>query len=328
MSFRVFVTRHLTPDAEEKLNAFCDPVYWPEETPPPYAVLLEKTRTAEGIICLLTDPIDAELINQAEDLKVISQVAVGVDNIDLAAATTRGIPVGHTPDLLTDATADMAFALILAAARRLGEAIDYAREGRWQTWGLTTLLGQSVHGATLGIIGMGRIGQAVAKRARGFDMAIQYTSRSPKPAVEKELRATRLPLTELLKTSDIISLHVPLTDETQRMIGEAQFEMMPSHAILVNTARGGVVDTPALVKALKSGQIGAAALDVTDPEPLPASHELYQLPNAIIVPHIGSATHAARNAISLLAVDNLIAGLQGLSLPKSPNQSKIRLPKN
>ena len=325
MSFNVFVTRHLTPDAEEKLNAFCDPEYWPGETPPPYEVLLEKTRTADGILCLLTDPIDAQLISQAENLKVISQVAVGVDNIDLGAATARGIPVGHTPDLLTDATADMAFALILAAARRLGEAIDYARSGHWQTWGLTTLLGQSVHGATLGIIGMGRIGQAVAKRARGFDMTIHYTSRSLKPAIEKELGATRLTLTELLKSSDIISLHVPLTDETQKLIGEKEFEIMPPHAILVNTARGGVVDTPALVTALKTGQIGYAALDVTDPEPLPASHELYQLPNAIIVPHIGSATHAARNAISLLAVDNLIAGLQGLPLLKSPNQSKIKV---
>jgi glyoxylate reductase len=324
MSFRVFVTRHLTPDAEKKLNSFCNPEYWPEETPPPYEVLLEKTRAADSIICLLTDPIDAELINQSENLKVISQVAVGVDNIDLVAATAREIPVGHTPDLLTDATADMAFALILAAARRLREAIDYAREGHWQTWGLTTLLGQSVHGATLGIIGMGRIGQAVAKRACGFDMTIQYTSRSPKPALEKELGATYLPITELLQTSDIISLHVPLTDVTHKLIGEKEFEIMPSHAILVNTARGSVVDTPALVKALKSGKIGAAALDVTDPEPLQASHELYSLPNAIIVPHIGSATHAARNAISLLAVDNLIAGLRGLPLPKSPNQSKIR----
>ncbi len=148
MSFRVFVTRHLTPDAEKKLDAFCDPNYWPEETPPPYEVLLEKTRSADGIICLLTDPIDAHLINQAQNLKVISQVAVGVDNIDLGAATAKGIPVGHTPDLLTNATADMAFTLMLAAARRLGEAIDYARAGHWQTWGLTTLLGQSVHGAT------------------------------------------------------------------------------------------------------------------------------------------------------------------------------------
>jgi len=323
MPYRVFVTRHLTHEAEKKLNAFCDPEYWPEDTPPPSNVLLEKTRTADGIICLLTDPIDAHIINQAKNLKIISQVAVGVDNIDLAAATEKGIPVGHTPDLLTDATADMAFTLILAAARRLGEAINYAREGHWQTWGLTTLLGQSVHGANLGIIGMGRIGQAVAKRARGFDMTIQYTSRSPKPAIEKAFGATRLPLDELLKTSDIISLHVPLTEETHKLIGKAQFKIMPSHAILVNTARGGVVDTSALVKALKTDQIGYAALDVTDPEPLPASHELYQRPNALIVPHIGSATHTARNAISLLAVDNLIAGLQGLPLLKSPNQSKI-----
>jgi len=322
MPFTVFVTRHLTPEAEEKLNAFCDVEYWSEETPPPYEVLMEKTRTIDGLVCLLTDPIDKQLIDQAKSLKVISQVAVGVDNIDLDAATARNIPVGHTPDLLTDATADLAFALILAAARRLGEAIDYAREGHWQTWGLTTLLGEDVHSATLGIIGMGRIGKAVAKRARGFNMDIFYFSRSRVPKVESELGVTHVSLPELLEKSDIISLHVPLNEETEGLIGAPQFEMMKQHAILVNTARGAVIDTDALVAALKSGQIGYAALDVTDPEPLPHTHELYRLPNAIIVPHIGSATRAARNNIALLAVDNLIAGLKGMPLPKAVVRGK------
>lgn len=322
MPFTVFVTRHLTPEAEGKLNAFCDVEYWSEETPPPYDVLMEKTRTIDGLVCLLTDPIDEQLIDQAKNLKVISQVAVGVDNIDLDAATARNIPVGHTPDLLTDATADLAFALILAAARRLGEAIDYAREGHWQTWGLTTLLGEDVHSATLGIIGMGRIGKAVAKRARGFNMDIFYFSRSRVPKVESELGVTHVSLPELLEKSDIISLHVPLNEKTEGLIGAPQFEMMKQHAILVNTARGAVIDTDALVAALKSGQIGYAALDVTDPEPLPHTHELYRLPNAIIVPHIGSATRAARNNIALLAVDNLIAGLKGLPLPKAVVREK------
>jgi len=315
MAYNVFVTRHLTPEAEEKLNAFCNTEYWPEDTPPPYPVLLKKTRTVDGLVCLLTDPIDRKLIEEAENLKVISQVAVGVDNIDLQAANERSIPVGHTPDLLTDATADLTFALILAAARRLGEAINYAREGHWQTWGLTTLLGEDVHGASLGIVGMGRIGQAVARRAAGFDMKILYTSRTRKSTIEKELNAVYLPLPQLLEKSDIFSLHAPLTDKTESLIGQAQFERMKPHAILVNTARGAVVDTDALVTALKSGQIGYAALDVTDPEPLPHTHELYKLPNAIITPHIGSATRRARNNIALLAVENLIAGLEGSPLP-------------
>jgi len=317
MTFKVFVTRHLTQDAEEKLNQFCQAEFWPGETPPPYDVLLEKVKNVDGLICLLTDPIDKQLIDRAENLKVISQVAVGVDNIDLEAAAAKNIPVGHTPGLLTDATADMAFALILAAARRLGEAIDYTRLGKWQTWELTTLLGEDVHGATLGIIGMGRIGQAVAKRATGFDMEILYYNRSRKPEAESELGAISVSLPELLKRSDIVSLHVPLNENTQGMIGEQQLALMKSNAILVNTARGAVIDTAALIEALKSGQIGYAGLDVTDPEPLPHTHPLYKLPNAIILPHIGSATRTARNNIALLAVENLIAGLQGKPLPKA-----------
>lgn len=317
MSFNVFVTRHLTSEAETRLNAFCQAEYWPEETPPSRDILLEKTRTVDGLVCLLSDPIDAEIIHHAGNLKVISQVAVGVDNIDLAAAAARGIPVGHTPDLLTDATADMAFTLLLAAARRLGEAMDYARGGKWKTWGLTTLLGEDVYKATLGIIGLGRIGQAVARRARGFDMHILYHNRNRHPEVEAALGITCASLDDLFRQSDFISLHLPLTAETAGMVGAPEFAIMKPHAVLVNTARGGVVDTEALVTALKTGQIGYAALDVTDPEPLPPSHELYSLPNAIVVPHIGSATRTARNNIALLAVDNLIAGLKGEPLPKS-----------
>jgi len=317
MPYSVFVTRHLTPQAEEKLNAFCQAEYWPEDTPPPYDVLLEKTRHADGLLCLLSDPINANLIQQAENLKVISQVAVGVDNIDLEAAAARQIAVGHTPDLLTAAPAALAFALILAAARRLGEAIDYARSGHWKTWGLTTLLGESVHGATLGIVGLGRIGGAVARRAKGFDMRILYTDNSEHPELERELGAERVPLAHLLENADIISLHVPLTETTKGLIGAEQFSQMKPTAILVNAARGAVVNTEALVTALKSGQIGYAALDVTDPEPLPPSHPLYQQPNAIVVPHIGSATRTTREQMSLLAVDNLIAGLEGRPLPKA-----------
>ena len=317
MPYDVFVSRHLTPDAEQQLNAFCNAEYWHEKTPPPYEVLLEKVQQVDGLICMLTDPIDSNIIEHGKNLKVISQVAVGVDNIDLEAAAAHNIPVGHTPDLLTDATADLAFALILAAARRLGEAIDYAREGHWKTWELTNLLGSNVHGSTLGIIGMGRIGQAVAKRASGFNMRRLYYSRSRVPEAEENFNAEYLSLDELLQTADIISLHVPLNEETRGMISAEQFRLMKKDAILVNTARGEVVDTNDLVDALKNNQIGYAALDVTDPEPLPNTHELYQLENAIITPHIGSATQTARNDIARLAVENLIAGLEGRPLPKA-----------
>jgi glyoxylate reductase len=316
MPYQVFVTRHLTPEAEEKLNNFCEAEYWPGQLPPSHDILVEKTREVDGLITLLTDPVDAEVINQAKHLKVISQVAVGVDNIDLQAAANRHIPVGYTPGLLTDATADLAFALILAAARRIGEAIEYTREGHWKTWELTKLLGEDVHNATLGIVGMGRIGQAVAKRARGFEMEILYNSRTRKPDVEAELGLTYSELPALLSNADIVTLHVPLTDATQGLIGADEFEIMKPHAILVNTARGPVVKTDALLQALKDDQIGYAALDVTDPEPLPATHELYSLPNVIILPHLGTGTRSTRNNISLLAVDNLIAGLKGDSLPR------------
>jgi len=321
MPFHVFVTRHLTPEAEEKLNAYCDVEYWDEETPPPHDILLEKSRHADGLICLLTDPIDRTVIENAPKLKVISQVAVGVDNIDLDAAGERNIPVGYTPDLLTDATADLAFALLLAAARRLGEAIDYAREGHWKTWELTNLLGKDVHGATLGVVGMGRIGQAFARRARGFDMHILYHSRTRHPEVEAELGAKYVTLPELLSQSDFVSLHVPLTDETKGMLGQAEFALMKPDAILINTARGSVIKTDDLLAALKTGKLHYAALDVTDPEPLPITHELYQLPNVIILPHIGSATRSTRNKMAILAVDNLIAGLEGKPLPKAVHRS-------
>lgn len=316
MKYHVFVTRRLTPDAEERLNAFCNVEYWLETTPPPHDILLEKTRSADGLICMLTDQVDRAVIENAPNLKVISQVAVGVDNIDLAAAAARQIPVGYTPDLLTDATADLAFTLLLAAARRLGEAIDYAKSGHWKTWEFTSLLGEDVHGATLGVVGMGRIGQAFTRRARGFDMNILYYSRTRRPEVEAELGAQFVTLPELIAQSDFISLHSPLTNETRKMFGKAEFDMMKPDAILINTARGGMVDTDALLESLKTGQIRYAALDVTDPEPLPHTHELYQLPNVIIIPHIGSATRSTRSKMAILAVDNLIAGLQEKPLPK------------
>jgi glyoxylate reductase len=315
MKAKVYVTRHLPEAAWNRLVETCDVEIWDEEFPPPYHTLLAKVADKEGLLCLLTDKIDANLMDAAPHLKVISQVAVGYDNIDVAAATARGILVGNTPGVLTDATADFAFTLLMAAARRVVEGMDYVRAGQWQTWGLTLLLGQEVHGATLGIVGLGRIGQALAKRAAGFDMRILYHNRRRLPEMEAALGVEYVDFETLLRESDFISLHVNLTDETRGLVGAEALAKMKETAVLINTARGPVVDTDALYDALKNGQIAYAALDVTDPEPLPADHKLLTLPNLIVAPHIASATITSRTKMSLMAVDNLLAGVNGEALP-------------
>lgn len=319
MKPKVYVTRHLPEAALNELVQGCDVEIWDHETPPPYDLIVEKVRDKEGLLCLLTDRIDAALMDASPRLKVISQCAVGFDNVDLVAATERGIPVGNTPGVLTDATADFAFTLLMAAARRVGEAIDYVRAGHWQTWGLTLLLGQDVYGATLGLIGFGRIGQAVARRARGFDMRVLYYDVMRQPEAEAELRAEYRPLDELLQESDYVSLHVSLTEQTQGLMGARAFTLMKPTATLINTSRGPVVDTEALYQALKAGDLAYAALDVTDPEPLPAGHKLLELPNLIVAPHIASATVSSRTLMARRAVSNLLAGLQGQRLPYCAN---------
>jgi len=301
---RCFVTRELPGGAIERLRAEHDVELWSERLPPSPDELRVHTRAAEGLLCLLTDRVDRELIHAAPDLRAISNYAVGSDNIDLHAAAERGIPVGITPDVLTEATADMAFALLLAAARRLVEADADARRGEWKTWEPARLLGQDVHGRRLGIVGYGRIGRAVARRASGFDMEILHSGRSGGVALET-----------LLESCDFVSLHCPLTPATRGLIGEAQLRRMRPRAVLVNTARGPIVDTDALVRALSEGWIGAAAVDVIDPEPPPADHPLFDAPNLTVVPHIASATHAARERMANLAADNLLAGLAGRPLP-------------
>ena len=315
----VYVTRRLPKPALHALQEVCQIEIWDREVPPLYEVIVEKIAGKEGLLCLLTDRIDASLMDAAPGLKVISQCAVGYDNVDVDAATARGIPVGNTPGVLTDATADFAFTLMMAAARRLGEAIDYVRDGRWQTWGLTLLLGQSVYGATLGIVGLGRIGQALARRARGFDMTVLYHDVGRNPEAEAELGVEYRPLDDLLRESDFISLHVSLTDETEGLIDGDKLALMKPNAVLVNTSRGPVVDAGALYQALKEGQIAGAALDVTDPEPLPAGHKLLTLPNLIVAPHIASATVKSRNLMAERAVRNLVAGLRGERLPYCVN---------
>lgn len=315
MKPKVYVTRHLPQVAREELEAACEVTIWDEEFPPPYDVIVENVVDKEGLVCLLTDRIDADLMDAAPKLKVIGQVAVGYDNIDVAAAAERGIVVGNTPGVLTDATADFAFALLMSAARRIGEAYDYVRAGEWETWGLTLFLGQEVQGATLGIVGLGRIGRAVARRARGFDMKVLYHGHSRQPDAEAELGVEYRDFESLLRESDYVSLHVNLTEETRGLMDAAAFALMKPAGILINTARGPIVDSDALYDALKEGQIAYAALDVTDPEPLPADHKLLTLPNCLVAPHIASATVASRTLMAQMAVRNCIAGVRGEPLP-------------
>ena len=315
----IYITRRLPEPALQSLLEVCEVEIWDQDVPPPYEMIMDKVRDKEALLCLLTDRIDAALMDAAPGLKAISQCAVGYDNVDVGAATARGIPVGNTPGVLTDATADFAFTLLMAAARRIGEAIDYVRDGRWNTWGLTLLLGQSVYGATLGIVGLGRIGQALARRAGGFDMKILYYDAVRQPEAEAELGVEYRTLEDLLRESDFVSLHVGLTEETRGLMDARTFALMKPTAILVNTSRGPVVDPEALYEALKDGQIGYAALDVTDPEPLPADHKLLELPNLIVAPHIASATVRSRNLMASRAVQNLIAGLRGEQLPYCVN---------
>ncbi len=310
---RVFVTRRLPGDALDRLTAHADVDLWPGDMPPPYDDLVARTTQADAIICLLTDRIDAGLIAAAPKLRVISQMAVGYDNIDIAAASQRGIPVGNTPGVLTEATADLTLALILAVSRRLVEAERFVRDGRWKTWDPNGLLGLELDGATLGIIGFGKIGQAVARRAHGFGMRIIYSSRGP---ADTDI-AGRASLDEVLAQSDIVSLHVPLSRETERMIGERELRLMKASAYLINTARGGIVDQPMLVRALEEGWIAGAGLDVAAVEPIPVDDPLFRAPNCVLLPHIGSATVATRARMADMAVDNCLAGLRGDPLPNA-----------
>lgn len=317
---RVYVTRIISEKALQILSAECDVKVWQGSMPPPREVLWEEVREIEGLVSLLTDKVDEELLKQALNLKVVSNVAVGYDNIDVIAANRHGIPIGNTPGVLTETTADLAFALMMAAARRLGESERYIRDGKWQTWDPTALLGVDIFGTTLGIIGMGRIGQAVAKRARGFEMRVVYSG-GGHGYQSQFMGATRHELDDLLRESDFVSIHCPLTPETYHLIGERELGLMKPTAILVNTARGGIVDPKALYTALLNKQIGYAALDVTEPEPIHLDDPLLTLDHCLIVPHIGSASVRTREKMALMAVENLLAGLRGERLPHCVNPS-------
>ncbi len=303
---RCFVTRRLPGPALDRLGRLHDVDVWPERLPPSYAQLCRRAADADGLLSLLSDRVDAALIAGSPRLRAISNYAVGYDNVDLQAAAARRIPVGNTPDVLTDSTADLAFALLLAAARGLSSAAASVRDGDWVTWDPALHLGYDVHGATLGIIGGGRIGQAVARRAEGFSMTVLIAG-----------RAGPTPLAELLERSDFVSIHCPLTAGTRHLIDAAALARMRDTAILINTARGPIVDQRALVAALHDGTIAGAALDVTDPEPPAPGDPLLAAPHLLLVPHIGSATHATRERMADLAVENLIAALAGRPMPNA-----------
>ncbi len=305
---RVFVTWRLPGSALDRLAATHETAVWAEGAPPPADQLRERAAPVEGLLTMLTDRVDAQLIAACPNLRAISNYAVGVDNVDLAAATARGIPVGNTPGVLTDSTADLAVALMLAAARRIVEGDAVVRRGEWLTWEPDFMLGRDLHGATVGIVGYGRIGQAVGRRLEGFDCELLHLRRSG-----------GTPLEELLERSDFVTLHLPLSEDTRGLIGEEALARMKPTAYLVNTARGPIVHTAALDRALRGGEIAGAALDVTDPEPLPADHPLLEAPNLTVLPHLGSATHATRAAMAGVAVDNLMAALAGERMPYCAN---------
>lgn len=305
----VYVTRRLPQPALDLLSQHAHVTLWPGELPPPRAVLAKELAEADGLLALLTDRVDAALMDVAPRLRVVSNFAAGYDNVDVPEATRRNIMVTNTPDVLTETTADFVFALMLGAARRLAESEQYVKAGRWRAWGPETLLGRDIYGTTLGLIGFGRVGQAVARRAWGFGMRVLYTGTSRKPEAERALGAEFVGLERLLETSDIVSLHCPLTDETYQLIDREALERMKPEAMLINTARGPVVDTKALVEVLRRKAI-IAALDVTDPEPLPPDHPLLALPNAFVTPHVASASAHTRTRMALMAAENLLAALR------------------
>jgi glyoxylate reductase len=313
---KVFVTRVLPEVGMALIQDACDAEVWPDPLPPPAALLRSKLAHLDGLVALLTDVLDADTLEQAPRLKVVSNFAVGFNNIDVPACTERGIAVGHTPGVLTDATADMAFCLLIAAARRVVEGHNYTLAGHWQTWEPLGHLGQDLAGRTLGIVGMGRIGYAMAKRCHGgWGMPVLYHDVNRNAQAEADLGARHVDLPTLLREADFISLHTDLNEQTRGMIGAAELRTMKRTAVLINTARGPLINSQALADALKAGTIFAAGLDVTDPEPVRMNDPLLKLPNVVIAPHIASATVRTRNQMAEICARNLIAGLTGQPLP-------------
>jgi glyoxylate reductase len=315
MKPKVFIGRRIPRPGLDRLQGHCDVTIWPHDEPASPQELRVAVRDCEGFLSVAPDRVDEALLEAAPRLKVVSNHAVGVDNIDVEACRRHGVKVGNTPDVLTDSTADVAWALLLATAWRVVEADQHVRVGAWKGWSPTDYWGTDVHGATLGIIGFGRIGQAVASRARGFGMTILYHSREAKPQAEREFGARRTDLEVLLRASDFVSLNCALTPQTRGLMDAARLALMKPSAILINTARGAVLDQAALTRALRDGVIRGAGLDVFEIEPAPPDDPLLRLPNVVLMPHLGSATERVRGKMSILAADNLLAGLRGEPLP-------------
>lgn len=316
---KVLITRKIP---QSGINLLCEKVeveIWPDELPIPRDILLSKIHDVDGLICMLSDPIDKDLLDEAACLKVIANYAVGIDNIDVSYARQKGIRVGNTPGILTQTTADLAFSLLMAVSRRIVEAADYVKAGKWKTWGAQLLMGNDIWGSTLGIIGFGRIGQAMARRGLGFGMKVLYYSRSPNPDLEREMGVKFASLEEIYRQSDYISLHTDLNGSSRGLIDKEALNQMKSNCIIINTARGPVIHTDDLIDALESGKIAGAGLDVTDPEPIEKDSKLLTLNNCVVVPHIGSASYATRGKMSLMVAENIIAGLSGESLPYEVN---------
>jgi len=316
---RVFIAREIPQEAVEKINSSCLVDTWNSREPPSREALLDGVRDADGVLCSLSERIDSELMDSAPRIRVVSNMAVGYDNVDVPEATRRRIPIGNTPGVLTETTADLAFGLMLACARKIVEGDSVVRAGKWRYWDPLGFLGEDVHGATLGIIGFGKIGVAVAKRARGFGMRIIYYDIARRPDTERELGVEFASLEKLLSESDFVTIHTDLNPKTRHLIGAENLALMKKTSILVNTARGPIVDTSALYEALKRGDIRGAALDVTEPEPLPPTHPILSLDNVVVTPHIASGSRATRTKMAMLAADNLLAGLEGKRLPSCVN---------
>lgn len=316
---RVFATRTLPDAVLEALAQRCELDVWGERAAPAPEVLAARAAAAAGLLCLLTDRVDGRLLARCPRLRAVSSISVGVDHIDLAAATARRIPVGHTPGVLTETTADLAVALLLAAARRVGEAERLVRSGGWRAWEPDLLLGTDVHGATLGLLGLGAIGRAVARRARGFGMTVLAWARTHRSLGDLAGEVNWVELPELLARSEFVSIHLPLSDATRGLLGARELAALRPGAILVNTARGGIVEEAALAEALRDGRLAAAGLDVFEREPLAPDSPLLALPNVVLTPHIGSASHATRLRMAELAARNLLAALAGERMPHCAN---------
>jgi len=324
---KVYVTRELPERGLRIIKERFDAEVWPEYAPPPKKVILEKVRNVDAIASLLSDKIDAEVFDAAPNLKIVAQIAVGFDNVDVQEATKRGIYVTNTPEVLTETTADFAWALLMAVARRVVEADKYVRAGKWKvSWHPSMMLGRDVYGATIGIVGAGRIGYAVARRAKGFDMKILFYDVVPRPEMEKELGAKHVDLDTLLRESDFVSIHVPLMKETFHMINAEKLRLMKKTAYLINNARGPVVDERALYEALKEGGIAGAGLDVFEQEPTPVDNPLLKLDNVVVAPHISSASYETRSKMAEMVAENLVAFFDGKKPPNlvNPEVMKVR----